>query len=89
MNNENLKKIKVMRDGVEKEAEIIAVFKLEENGKDYILYTFNERQDENIKILASVFTKEEEGYVFENIKTDEEWEKVKEVIKELAKKGDN
>ncbi len=87
--NNGIKKIKVVQNGVEKDADVIAAFKLEENGKDYILYTFNERQNDNIKILASSYIKKEDGFVFENIKTDEEWDKIKGVIRDLAKGGEN
>lgn len=81
------KKITVVHDGKEKEADLIAVFTLEKFNKRYILYTFNEKHKENIKILASTLIQDKDSYVLEKIKTDEEWEAVKSTIKELAKEA--
>ena len=78
--------IKIMKDGKEVEAEVLSIFTLDKFKKDYILYTFNEKQGENIKILASTLVKvSNEEMSFENIKTDEEWIEVKEIIKKLAR----
>ncbi len=81
------KKITVVHDGKEKEADVISVFTSEKFNKQYILYTFNEKHKENIKILASTLVKDKDSYVLEKIKTDEEWEMVKSTIKELAKQA--
>lgn len=75
------------KDGVEKEADVLAVFNSEEFKKDYIIYTFNEKQNEMIKILASTLIEGEDNYVFEDIASDEEWDLIKKTIKELAKEG--
>ncbi len=77
--------ITVMKNGKETEAEVIALFKLEEFNKDYILYTLGERQNDNVKIIASTFNKTEDGCTFENVESEAEWSAIKEVIKDLAK----
>ena len=81
-------KIKVIKDGEEKTAELIATFRLEDFDKDYVLYTFNEKKNDNIKILASTLEKEDDKYVFSSIASEEEWSAIKEVIKSLSKKGE-
>ncbi len=78
-------RITINKNGEQVEAEIIAVFELKEFGKEYILYTFNEEQNENIKILASTFKTENDIYILDNIKTEEEWEKIKKIIRNFAK----
>ena len=83
--NEKTNKIKIIKNDVEVDAEIISVFELKEFGKDYILYTFNEEQNGNVKILASTLKKEEDRYILDNIKTEEEWEKIKKFIRTSAK----
>lgn len=72
-------------NGEKKEAEILAVFNSEEFDKDYVIYTFNETQDELVKILASTLVENGDSVSFEDIETDEEWSMVKKTMKDLAK----
>ncbi len=80
-------KITVWKDGKEQEADIISIFELPEFGKEYVIYTFNEQQKDSVKILASTLKREEDAYVFESINTEEEWQAIKNIIKQLAEKG--
>ena len=75
-------------DGTEKEAEVLTVFNMKSTGKDYILYTLNET-DENdmVRIYASVLVEKDGTYSFEVIESDEEWAQVKDVMKQMAKAG--
>ncbi len=68
-------------DGVVKEAEIISLFELQEFGKDYVIYTFNEEENGNQRIMVSTLKIEQDNYIFDNIKTEEEWQRIKKVIK--------
>ncbi len=79
-------KITIMKEGRERTAEIITTFRIPEYDKEYVLYTFGEKQKDNIKILASTLKKDEEGYSLEKIATDEEWETIKTIIKDLSQK---
>lgn len=76
------------KDGKEREAEVLSVFTIEEYSKDYILYTFNEI-DENdmIKIYASTLVQKEDMYSFEAIATPEEWTTIKDIMREMAQLG--
>ena len=85
--NENKTKIIVLDEtGNEKEAEIISAFSIKKYNKNYILYTLNE-VDENdmIKIYASELIEKDNMYSLGVIESDEEWAAVKEVMKEMAK----
>lgn len=83
---ENKKKLIVIdENGAEKEAEILSTFKIKESGIDYILYTLNEIDENNmIKIYASRLIDNGESYSFANIDSDEEWASVKQVMKQIA-----
>ncbi|MDD4027658.1 MAG: DUF1292 domain-containing protein [Bacilli bacterium] len=86
---ENKKKLIVIdENGAEKEAEILSTFKIKESGIDYILYTLNEIDENNmIKIYASRLIDNGESYSFANIDSDEEWASVKQVMKQIANSG--
>jgi len=74
--------------GNEKEAEILSAFSIKKHGKDYILYTLNE-VDENdmVKIYASHLIEKDGIYSLGPIDSDEEWTSVKEVMKDIARSG--
>jgi uncharacterized protein YrzB (UPF0473 family) len=75
-------------DGTEKEAEVLSVFTLKSNGKKYIIYTLNEKDENNmVKIYASVLVEKDGMYTFESIESDDEWSQVKDVMKQIAKAG--
>lgn len=82
--------IVIDKDGKEKEAEVLSVFTIEEYQKDYILYTFDEK-DENdmIKIYASTLVEKEDMYSFEAIATPEEWASIKDIMREMAQSEEN
>ncbi len=90
MEETNDKKIFVNQNGEKKEAEVIAVFEMKNFGKEYMLYTFNELKKDNVKILASTLKRNDDSIILESIATVEEWDAIKEVIKDLATqaKGD-
>ena len=72
--------------GNEKEAEILSAFSIKKYNKNYILYTLN-KVDENemVKIYASELIEKDNMYSLGAIESDEEWTAVKEVMKEVAK----
>ena len=72
--------------GVETEVEVVIAFKIEATNKEYVIYTKNEKdEDGNITIYASALAEVNGEKQLIGIATDEEWEKIKEIIKELAK----
>lgn len=72
--------------GNEKEAEILSAFSVKKYNKNYILYTLNEvDENEMVKIYASELIEKDNMYSLGAIESDEEWTAVKEVMKEVAK----
>ena len=72
--------------GNEKEAEVLSAFSVKKYNKNYILYTLNEvDENEMIKIYASELIEKDNMYSLGAIDSDEEWAAVKEVMKEVAK----
>lgn len=72
--------------GNEKEAEILSAFTVKKYNKNYILYTLNEvDENEMVKIYASELIEKDNMYSLGAIESDEEWAAVKEVMKEIAK----
>ena len=80
------KKIKVINEkGEEVEAEVLLYFSLERTGKDYILYTFGEVDDEGMETIhASILVPAEDGYRLETMPEDD-WETVKEIMREIIR----
>ena len=80
--------IVLAEDGTQKEAEVLTVFNMKSTGKDYILYTLNE-PDENdmVRIYASILVEKDGTYSFEIIESDDEWAQVKDIMKQMAKAG--
>jgi uncharacterized protein YrzB (UPF0473 family) len=78
------------KDGKERQAEVLSVFTIDAFKKDYILYTFDEK-DENdmVKIYASTLVEKEDMYSFEAIATPEEWSAIKNIMREMAQNADN
>lgn len=88
--NEEIKKetIKITdANGLEREAEVLTYFKLKENNKNYIIYTFNEPAgDELVTVHAScVVSKENGDFDLMGIDDENEWNKVKEVMRDIIK----
>lgn len=74
--------------GEKKDAERLSLFKLKNNSKTYIVYTFNE-VDENdmIKLYVAIFNDKDGVYSLDNITDSDEWTKVKDAMRKIAKDG--
>lgn len=66
-----------------KEYRILLVFKWFKNNKFYIVYTDNNNLNEECDVYANIFDPNDLS-VFEDIKTDEEWEMIDSKLKELS-----
>jgi uncharacterized protein YrzB (UPF0473 family) len=73
------------KEGKEREAEVLSIFTIDEYKKDYILYTFDEK-DENdmVTIYASTLIEKDDMYSFEAIATPEEWAAIKDIMREMV-----
>jgi len=69
-----------MDDGTGKEYEVVLTFKSEELGKNYVVYTDNQ-YDENgkLKLFAGTYDPVTNRYI-EAVKTSEEWIEIQKVI---------
>lgn len=91
MNNTEEKKIMsiIQEDGSIDEVEVLVTFEFTDTKKAYIIYTKNET-DENGNVTvyaASIIDYEGEETKLGGIDTDEEWTRIKEVLKNLSKEG--
>ena len=78
----------VDESGTQKDAERLSLFRLKDNEKTYIVYTFNE-VDENdmIKLYVAILNDKDGVYALENITDSDEWTKVKDAMRKIAKDG--
>lgn len=86
MDNKKRTIVVIDESGNEKEAEILSTFTIKKFNKNYILYTLNEvDENEMVKIYASELIEKDNMYSLGAISSDEEWASVKEVMKDIAK----
>lgn len=78
--NKNIIQIQRTNGNVE-DAEVLLFFKLEENGPEYIVYTFNEQEDDLVTVYTSKFIKNEDNIVLEEVTDEDEWNKIKDVMR--------
>ncbi len=73
-------------DGTREEVEEVISFRFEDTKKEYVVYTKNEVDENgNITIYVTELIKDETGNRFVGVTSDEEWAKIKDVLRELAK----
>ena len=78
----------VDESGAKTDAERLSLFKLKDTDKTYIVYTFNET-DENdmIKLYVAILNEKDGVYSLENITDSDEWTSVKDAMRKIAKDG--
>ena len=76
-------------DGNERLADILLYFTLKENGKDYIIYTFNEKDQNGMVVVYSsrieISPNNPDDIRITGIETDDEWAKIKDVMRKVIK----
>lgn len=80
----------VLEDGSIDEVEVLLTFEFTDTKKEYIVYTKNETDDVgNVTIyVASLIREEGQDPKLGSVETDEEWARIKNVLKELSKDGE-
>ena len=87
-NVEKEKFVLVDESGTKKDAERLSLFKLKGSDKTYIVYSFNEvDSNDMIKLYVAILKDTDGVYSLENITEDEEWTKVKDAMRKIAKDG--
>lgn len=75
----------INEEGIREEAQILAKYKIS-NNNDYITYTYGEINDNQmIKIYSTGIVFDGNNYSYKEIETNEEWEEIKEVMKDIAR----
>ena len=74
-------------DGTTEEVEEVISFEFNDTKKRYLVYTKNEVDaNGNITIYVTEVIKDNMGTRFLGVESDEEWTKIKDALRELAKK---
>lgn len=74
-------------DGTQEEVEEVISFEFNDTKKRYVVYTKNEvDQNGNVTIYVTEVVKDDKGTRFLGVSTDEEWTRIKDVLRKLAKK---
>jgi len=77
-------------DGSTEDVEVVISFQFNDTKKQYVVYTKNETDEAgNMTIYVTEMVKDAMGTHFVGIENDEEWAKVKEALRELAKDEEN
>ncbi len=75
----------INEEGIREDAQILAKYKLS-NGNDYITYTYNELNDNNmVKIYTTGIVYDGSNYSYREIISDDEWSELKELMKTIAR----
>ena len=78
----------VQEDGSIDEVEVLVSFEFTDTKKAYVVYKKNEVDDRrNITVYASSLIDGPNGKRLGGVETDEEWTRIKEVLRKLAKEG--
>lgn len=88
MENKEEKKMMsiVADDGSVEEVEVILAFQFKDTNKEYVIYTKNEKDaNDNITIYVSNVDRSSGSPRLFGIEDEEEWNRVKDVLRELSK----
>lgn len=76
----------VSEDGSIEEVEVILAFQFKDNKKEYVVYTRNETDENgNVTVYVSNVTRDDDSPKLLGVDSDEEWSRIKDVLRELAK----
>jgi len=80
----------VLEDGSIDEVEVLLTFEFTDTKKEYIVYTKNETDEAgNVTIyVASLLRVEGQDPKLGSVESDEEWARIKNVLKELSKEDE-
>ena len=68
------------------EVEVILAFEFKDTKKEYVVYTKNEKdENENVTVYVSNVDRSSGSPKLMGIEEDEEWNRVKDVLRELSK----
>ena len=78
----------ISENGQKVEAELIAAFEVPDFTRKYVIYTFNELDPNGLKKLnVSQLVEENGNYSLKTIETDDEWSRIKNIMREIITGG--
>ena len=73
-------------DGTKEEVELLVCFEFNDNKKEYVVYTKNEKDENgNITVYVSNVDREDGEPKLVGVEDEEEWVRIKDVLRELSK----
>ena len=76
----------VADDGSVEEVEVILAFEFKDTKKEYVIYTKNERdENDNVTVYVSHIDRSSGEPKLVGVDDEEEWNRVKDVLRELSK----
>lgn len=76
----------VSEDGSVEEVEVVVAFEFKDTKKEYVVYTKNERDENgNVTVYVSNIDRESGRPKLLGVESDEEWDRIKDVLRELSK----
>lgn len=86
-NNKVAKKLSIINeDGTKEEVDLLICFSFNDTNKEYVVYTKNEKDENgNITIYVSSVNRTGDLPRMGAIESDEEWSRIKDVLRELSK----
>ena len=74
-------------DGTSEQVEEVISFEFDDTKKQYLVYTKNEVDETgNMTLYVTEVKKDNDGYKFLGVSTDDEWDRIKAVLRTLIKK---
>lgn len=74
------------QDGTIEEVEEVISFQFEDTKREYVVYTKGEKDSEgNVTVYVTRLVKDGNENKFVGIESDEEWARIKDALRELAK----
>lgn len=76
----------ISEEGKEEQVEVVVAFKFKDTNQEYIVYTKNEKDSNgNVTVYVSRIVEENGISKLDGIDDDDEWTRIKTVLRELAK----
>ncbi len=80
----------VNENGETEEVEVVLAFEFKDNKKEYVVYTKNEKDENgNVTVYVSNVERSDGEARLMGVESEEEWSRIKDVLRELSKPESN
>lgn len=80
----------VNENGETEEVEVVLAFEFKDNKKEYVVYTKNEKDENgNVTVYVSNVDRSQGEPRLMGVESEEEWSRIKDVLRELSKPESN